>query len=299
MNELGHILREAREANGLTLSDVEAKTRINSRFLTALEDGNYEALPTPVHVRGFLRNYARFLRLDPQPLLARYEVNRLQYESQTAAAQNNKPDIVDISPVAPQLDQPFFDPVNKEVDTRGSERSESVMRLVIIAALLVTLYLIVSQFVPRIMGNEQNNEAFTDLINDAVEFVQQENSAADPDAIDPAANLTLEPSSVISPTGRNIIPTIQSTRPPLPATLEEIRLRVDVTERSFMEVTIDGDVVFSGNALNGDSFEWTAEQEATILTGNAIGLIVTINDVELGRLGDRGQNLEETWRVTN
>ena len=34
----------------------------------------YNALPSPVHVRGFLRNYARFLGLDPQPLLDRYLV---------------------------------------------------------------------------------------------------------------------------------------------------------------------------------------------------------------------------------
>ncbi|NET69455.1 MAG: helix-turn-helix domain-containing protein [Moorea sp. SIO1G6] len=55
MNELGHILREAREARGLSLAEVESETRINSRFLAALEEGEYQALPTPVHVRGFLR----------------------------------------------------------------------------------------------------------------------------------------------------------------------------------------------------------------------------------------------------
>ncbi|MCA9994966.1 MAG: helix-turn-helix domain-containing protein, partial [Anaerolineales bacterium] len=72
MDELGQILREARENKGLTLEEVQAETRIHARFLTALEKGDYAVLPTPVHVRGFLRNYARFLGLDPQPLLARY-----------------------------------------------------------------------------------------------------------------------------------------------------------------------------------------------------------------------------------
>ena len=72
MDEIGHILREARENKGLTLEEVQAKIRINVRFLAALESGQYDVLPTPVHARGFLRNYARFLGLDPQPLLDRY-----------------------------------------------------------------------------------------------------------------------------------------------------------------------------------------------------------------------------------
>jgi len=63
-------------------------------------------------------------------------------------------------------------------------------------------------------------------------------------------------------------------------------------------VTIDGDVVFSCIARPGDEFQWEADDEATILTGNAIGVDVTINDTPLGRLGERGQNVEETWTTT-
>ncbi|VAW42305.1 hypothetical protein MNBD_CHLOROFLEXI01-1794, partial [hydrothermal vent metagenome] len=41
IDELGHILREARETKGLTLREVQEKTRISSRFLEALEMGDY------------------------------------------------------------------------------------------------------------------------------------------------------------------------------------------------------------------------------------------------------------------
>jgi cytoskeletal protein RodZ len=78
MDELGDILREAREMKGLTLGDVQDEIRINSRYLQALEEGEYTALPTAVHGRGFLRNYARFLDLDPRPLLERFETSMQQ-----------------------------------------------------------------------------------------------------------------------------------------------------------------------------------------------------------------------------
>ena len=78
MDELGQILSQARENKGLTVEDVQQATRINAHYIEALENGEYEVLPTPVHVRGFLRNYARYLSLDPAPLLERYET----YQSQ-------------------------------------------------------------------------------------------------------------------------------------------------------------------------------------------------------------------------
>src|SRR5579859_464602 len=73
---LGHELREAREARELTLEQAEEQTRIRIKFLDALEQGNYAALPTEVQARGFLRNYARFLGLDTDIILDKYDAAR-------------------------------------------------------------------------------------------------------------------------------------------------------------------------------------------------------------------------------
>ncbi len=72
MAGLGDTLREARQRLGLTLSEVESATRIRRRYLEALEVEDFDALPAPVYVKGFLRTYARYLGLDPLPLLALY-----------------------------------------------------------------------------------------------------------------------------------------------------------------------------------------------------------------------------------
>ncbi len=97
----------------------------------------------------------------------------------------------------------------------------------------------------------------------------------------------LETSEVITSTSRTneaavIIPTPAPTRPALPATMEQIDLKLEITERTWLEATIDDEVQFSGIARAGDAFEWTAEEEAKLLTGNAIGIFVTINDIPLG-----------------
>lgn len=297
MDELGQILREARENKGLTLEEVQAETRIHARFLTALEKGDYTALPTPVHVRGFLRNYARFLGLDPQPLLDRYQGNRSYTNGTTAGHANGA-----IIPM--RDDQPFFDPVNVEVESIGNRHSpESALQLVIIAALVLVLALIGMRFIPILLGNGDGTEAITSEITQVLQ--EMTNNGELVPTID--INATLTATDFITSTTRNdlsgaaassLLPTPLPTRPPLPAVLDTILLRLDITERTWMEVTIDGDVVFTGIARAEDVFEWEAQSEVKLLTGNAIGIVATINDVQLGRLGGRGENREEVWRTT-
>jgi hypothetical protein len=61
---VGEKLRDAREISGVDLFRVERDTKIRSKFLAALEDGDFVDLPGDVYARGFLRNYATYLGLD-------------------------------------------------------------------------------------------------------------------------------------------------------------------------------------------------------------------------------------------
>lgn len=69
MASIGMTLRSARIQRGLSIEQVAQDTRISARFLEALEDEAFQELPAPVYVRGFLRSYGNYLRLDPLPLL--------------------------------------------------------------------------------------------------------------------------------------------------------------------------------------------------------------------------------------
>jgi beta-lactam-binding protein with PASTA domain/transcriptional regulator with XRE-family HTH domain len=71
-NKLGTILRTARENKGVTLAKAESSTRIRRKYLQALEEGRADDLPEPVFAKGFLRNYATYLGLDPQDVLELY-----------------------------------------------------------------------------------------------------------------------------------------------------------------------------------------------------------------------------------
>ena len=69
---LGERLVAAREARGIALLRAERETKIRRAYLAALERGDYAALPGAVYVRGFLRNYALYLGLDPEEAVAQW-----------------------------------------------------------------------------------------------------------------------------------------------------------------------------------------------------------------------------------
>lgn len=67
--DIGAVLTEARERLGLSIEEAALQLRLGSRQVQALENNDYASLPGVTFVRGFLRNYARLLGLDPESLL--------------------------------------------------------------------------------------------------------------------------------------------------------------------------------------------------------------------------------------
>jgi cytoskeleton protein RodZ len=68
---IGEELRQAREAAGLSTDDVAMQLKYASRQIESLEYERFDRLPGPTIARGMVRNYARLLKLDPEPLVAR------------------------------------------------------------------------------------------------------------------------------------------------------------------------------------------------------------------------------------
>ncbi len=90
----GASLAAAREEMNLSVADVARHLKLSPAQVEALEEGAYERLPGRVFVRGFLRNYAKLLGVDPQPLLRRIEHEMPQ------------PKVVEEPPQAPEAVMP-------------------------------------------------------------------------------------------------------------------------------------------------------------------------------------------------
>lgn len=77
----GQALREARIRAGLSQQDIAQQLRLDGAIIRALEEEDYRRLPAPAFVRGYLRNYAAFLGISPQPLIENFNRCGLQAPS--------------------------------------------------------------------------------------------------------------------------------------------------------------------------------------------------------------------------
>lgn len=86
----GEQFKTAREEQGKSLSEMAKITRIGVQQLQGLEEDNYDRIPAPMYVRGFIKLYAKKLGLNPDPLLDLYE-----------RMSNGKPLLDEPAPLAP------------------------------------------------------------------------------------------------------------------------------------------------------------------------------------------------------
>lgn len=82
---IGSLLKEGREAKGWSISDVVKQLNLAEEILKALENDDFDALPGPVFIQGYLRSYAKILGIDAQPLIETYQAGLPKQEHETLA----------------------------------------------------------------------------------------------------------------------------------------------------------------------------------------------------------------------
>ena len=103
MKEIGQRLREARLASGFSLEDIADQTKIRMRYLESMEDGDFSSIPGIVYVKGFIKQYAQTVGLNPQELLDIYQRHIELTSPETAIKQEVK----SVKPVVPAKGRKF------------------------------------------------------------------------------------------------------------------------------------------------------------------------------------------------
>jgi cytoskeleton protein RodZ len=126
----GEELRREREIRGISLKEIADATKISKRFLEALERNDHRTLPAPVFTRGFVREYARYVGLNAEEMVNRYNF---------AAANDDrieKPPQVEKYPQTPVRDISPKPPRKRGIPPAYARVDRNIIASVIIAALL-------------------------------------------------------------------------------------------------------------------------------------------------------------------
>ncbi|WP_413585775.1 helix-turn-helix domain-containing protein [Bdellovibrio sp. HCB274] len=136
MKKTGEILKAAREEKGLSLNEVGLSLKISSKVLKAIEDGDENQLPAKTFLRGFVKSYATFLRLDadkiletfyeemgstrPQPYIRPSTTPEKETESEAKLESSDSPEatVTPIRKTAPSSSSNDYSPLNKNNNTK-------------------------------------------------------------------------------------------------------------------------------------------------------------------------------------
>lgn len=76
LRTIGNLLKERRHERELSIEEVSKITKIRSKYIQALEEGTYDMFPSEVYLKGFLKNYSRFLGINPERAHAMFRRER-------------------------------------------------------------------------------------------------------------------------------------------------------------------------------------------------------------------------------
>ncbi|MEM8530117.1 MAG: RodZ domain-containing protein [Chloroflexota bacterium] len=269
MSQLGEQLRAVRESQGISLSQAAVETRILQRYLVALEDGDYQHLPGDVYARGFIRNYAEYLGLSPEELMELYRQER---------------GVTDPIQVVPATSAPRI---------RGFSIPSFFSVFFVALALVGVTYLLLN-----LTGNLDTDSAVADRPTPPAATPEPLPTAT----LEPTSETTLaEDSTTPEPSngaaGVTIRPTNQTEVTPTPEApiVGEIRIDDGNNPGSWVSVTLDGDTDFQGTLTSNESRSFTAENNVSILVGNAGVVSIVINGEDSGPLGRAGEVVTFTW----
>ncbi|HET9493433.1 MAG TPA: RodZ domain-containing protein [Chloroflexia bacterium] len=302
MASLGDMLRAAREERGITLPEAERETKIRLKYLSAMEDDNPAAMPGPTYARGFLRNYAAYLGLDPNEAVELFEEQSQPTRDKLKAARGRTP----ARASGHAAEKISIQPISTErIDTRVRYGSQYIALSLLAIPLIIVFYFVYNAYagprsqtppIPQLTPRPATPTKLaaptvvvqgpaTGAFNTPTVYVP-----ASPSVVSGTLPITQAVGGVITAT-TPLTPTAAA----VPAA-SEITVRVDTTRDAWMSVLVDGVQRFSGTLPRGATREWKGRNTIQIRTGRADSVRVTINGADRGFMGAPGRNVvEKRW----
>lgn len=273
---VGQTLRQAREARGISLAEAEEATKVRQKFLEALEQDDFQRLPGEVYRRGFLKSYAIYLGLDPEPLLARYRAQRGAPAEEQKAAPEVSPPSAPPAPAAAAPIQPLARPLGPTTPFNAA----------IVWVPLLVIALLVAGFLAYQRYGQPYGQRLVTLFTRAT----------------PTPTATFQvPSSTSTPAPTptwNVEPETPTATPALTPTPAPPGIVVDVRvlDRVWLRVTVDDAVAFEGILEPVTVRSWSGRNRVAIKSGVPGSTYVTVNGEYKGAMGPPGQEpLELVW----
>lgn len=285
---LGGLLKDARMRQNMTIEDLERETSIRKAYISALEEENWDILPSPVYVKGFIRNLSNFLHIDSIPLIEEY-ISIINGNPSAPKVEDNSAAQTDLR--NNNNSNANNDKVLSEMSLKEKHDKKKSGGAFLIVALIVALigagafYFInkdasSSQETPSVAANNEKEKTVTETAKPKPTKVTEKVPIANnsqPEATPPAPQQAQTP----------------AIQPAQPANGVEVSAKFN--GNCWIKVVVDGNVVFEDIAEDGSNLSWKGNDSISVVAGNAGAMEITHNGKDLGALGAYGQVAEKVF----
>lgn len=271
--EIGQQLRQRREMLSLTYEEIERHIHVRTAFLAALEGGAFDELPSPVHTRGILVNYATFLDLDADTILLRFadglQARYREKGPQRKSGRSRRP--MAVHTTLPPL------------------RAFIASDLVFGGGLAIMLLLFAVWGISRVMAvrSQTATRATPPPISDVL--------------VGTALPTLAQQVTVIPAEDTPLAALLEVASPTLElATLApdvNVQVQLTASERAYLRVMVDGKLAFEGRTEAGSTYTYQAKDQVEVVAGNAAALRIVYNDRDLGMMGNFGEVVDRLYTV--
>ena len=265
--EIGLALRERRELLSLHLEEVERNTHVKAHYLDALERGAMDELPSTVQTRGMLSNYATFLDLDVDALLLRFaDALQARYRERNPQKPARKPG----QPITANL---------------PPMRSFIAGDLIFGVGIVVLLVGFAIWGVSRVVTLQSQQEVgpTAPSISEILLAPSEIPAFTETATLVPIESFPGEATVTV------VIPTLNSN--------VNVQVNLIAAERTYMRVTVDGEVVFEGRVVPGTAYPYEAVDQVEVLAGSGAAIRVVYNGRDMGLLGPFGTVVSNIYRA--
>jgi cytoskeletal protein RodZ len=276
LTELGARLKEAREAKGYSLEDLQRVTKIQKRYLIGIEEGNYDLIPGKFYVRAFIKQYAESVGLSPEVIFEEYKNDIPTSFNDDIPEQLSR---VNTRKTVPQSSSKAFDIIPK-----------LLVAIFVIGALFV-IWLVVSNYLGSDKSSDQTNEDRSPVQVDqnkdadknekANENIEEknENAEGDIEQKEEPAEESEKPKPELSVVESSGIETTYALK-----NAKEFKLDLATSGDSWIEVyNSKGEQLSYGMMSDGESksIDLKADPEASLVIGNASNTEIKVNGTVL------------------
>jgi cytoskeleton protein RodZ len=260
----GDELRREREIRGISLKEIADSTKISKRFLEAIERNDHRTLPAPVFTRGFVREYARYLGLNAEEMVNRYNFaavgdDRIEQSSHLERLTTPQAPVVGRKKTLVKGIPPAYARVDRNV---------YILILVVVALAGVSYWALKHRRETR--ATEERNA------------VEARVPAATAPVVTSPAVVVASPS------------TAAPSAPPAANGPAKLVLSIEVTQMTLVILDADGEKVINDELRRGYHRTIEAKDNFRFKTiGDASALTMTLNDLPIPSLGRDGQKLHD------